>query len=72
MPIFSLTLSFSSDQGSNQKGYWEGVVQDLRERGAHILEIQSKVGKVGNPLATVNVVTIRYEAPKRINYPDKP
>jgi hypothetical protein len=72
VPVFSLTLSFGSDQGSNQKEYWERVVQDLRERGAHILEIQSKVGKVGDPLATLNVVTIRYEAPNRINYPDKP
>lgn len=72
MPVFNLTLSFSSDKGPNQKEYWEGVVQDLRDRGAHILEIQSKVGKVGDPLATINVVTIKYEAPNRINYPDKP
>lgn len=66
MPIFTLELLFRGDSG--QKSHWEGIAQELREKGAHILEIQSRVGKIGEPLATVNVLTITYEAPVPIKY----
>ncbi len=66
MPTFTLTLSFRSDRG--QKSHWEDVAKKLQEKGAHILNIQSKVGKVGEPPAPVNVVTITYEAPEPIKY----
>lgn len=74
MPIFTLTLHFRtenvpSDQSKvSQKSYWEGVAQELRERGARILNVQSRVGKVGEPPTTVNVVTITYEAQTPIRY----
>ncbi len=66
MPTFTITLTFRSDSG--QKVHWEDAVKDLREKGAHILNIQSKVGRVGEPPASVNVVTITYSAPSRIKY----
>ena len=66
MPTFTLTLSFRGD--SAQKSHWEDVTEQLQRKGAHILNIQSKVGKVGEPPTTVNVLTITYEAPRRIKY----
>jgi len=66
MPIFTLTLTFRSDSG--QKAYWESAVKDLQEEGARIVNIQSKVGRVGEPPEPVSVVTITYTAPKRIKY----
>ncbi len=69
MPTFTLTLTLRSDSG--QKAYWEGAVKDLQEEGARILDIQSKVGRVGEPPEPVNVVTITYNAPKRIKYEEK-
>ena len=66
MPIFTLELPLRGDSG--QKSYWEGVAKELQEKGARILNIQSKVGKVGEPPTTVNVVTITYEAPVPIKY----
>ncbi len=69
MPTFTLTLSFRSESG--QKSYWEGVAKELQEKGARILNIQSKVGQVGEPPAPVNVVTITYEAPEPIKYKEE-
>jgi hypothetical protein len=66
MPTFTLELTLRGDSG--QKSYWESVVKELQEKGARILKIQSKAGKVGEPLTTVNVVTITYEAPAPIKY----
>ncbi len=66
MPTFTLTLTFRSDSG--QKAYWEGAVKELQENGARIVNLQSKVGKIGEPPELVNVVTITYDAPKRIKY----
>ena len=66
MPIFTLELLFRGDSG--QKSHWEGVAKELQEKGARILKIQSKVGKIGEPLTTVNVLTITYEAPAPIKY----
>lgn len=72
MPTFTLTLQFRSDSSLSggekisQKSYWEGVAQELQEKGARILNIQSTVGKVGEPPMTVNKVTITYEAPAPI------
>jgi len=66
MPTFTLKLSFRSDSG--QKSYWEGVAKELQEKGARILSIQSKVGKVGEPPTILNIVTITYEAPSPIKY----
>ena len=66
MPIFTLELSLTGDSG--QKLYWEGVAKELLEKGARILNIQSRVGKVGEPPTPVNIVTITYEAPAPIKY----
>ena len=66
MPTFTLALTFRSDSG--QKSYWESVAKDLQEKGARILNIQSKVGNIGEPPVLVNVVTITYEAPEPIEY----
>jgi hypothetical protein len=66
MPTFTLTLSYGSD--SDQKSYWESVAKQLQERGAHIVNIQSKVGNVGDPPTPINVLTITYEAPRPIEY----
>ena len=66
MPIFTLVLSFRSDSG--QKSHWEIVAEELQERGARILNVQSKVGKVGEPPTPVNILTITYEAPRPIKY----
>ena len=68
MPTFTLTLSYRSDSG--QKSYWESVAKQLQERGAHIVNVQSKVAKVGEPPTPINVLTITYEAPKPIEYKD--
>ncbi len=70
MPTFTLTLTFRSDSG--QKAYWEGAVKDLQEKGARIVNIQSKVGRVGEPPEPINVVTITYDAPRRIKYEGEP
>ena len=64
MTKFTLTLRFRSD--SAQKSHLESVIKELQENGAHILDIQSKAGKVGEPPTTVNVVTLTYRAPKQI------
>ncbi len=64
MTKFTLTLHFRSD--SAQKSRLESVIKELQENGAHILDIQSKAGKVGEPPTTVNVVTLTYRAPKQI------
>jgi len=66
MPIFTLKLTYRGE--SNQKAYWESVVSKLQSRGAHIVNIQSKAGKAGDPLTPVNVVTITYEAPIEIKH----
>lgn len=66
MPTFTLELTLRGDSG--QKSYWEGVAKELQEKGARILKIQSKAGKIGEPLTTVNVLTITYEAPAPIKY----
>ena len=66
MPIFTLTLAFRGESG--QKSHWEDVAKKLRQRGARILTVQSKVAKVGEPLIPVNQVTITYEAPREIKY----
>lgn len=66
MPKFTLTLSFRSDSG--QKSHWEEVAERLQKRGARILNVQSKVGQVGDPPTPVNVLTITYEAPRPIKY----
>ena len=77
MPIFTLTLHFRSDRGSStqgkasQKSYWQGVTKELQERGARILNVQSRVGKIGQPPTTVNEVTITYEAPTPIKYEEE-
>ncbi len=68
MPTFTLTLSYGSD--SDQKSYWESVAKQLQERGAYIVNVQSKVGKVGEPPTPINVLTITYEAPRPIEYED--
>ncbi len=74
MPTFTLRLQFRNDSGQSgqekvsQKSYWEGVTEELQQKGARILNIQSTVGKVGEPQTTVNVVTITYEAPAPIKY----
>ncbi len=64
MPKFTLTLHFRSDTA--QKSHLESVIKELQEKGAHILDIQSKAGKVGEPPTTVNVVTLTYGSPRRI------
>ena len=64
MSNFTLTLHFRSD--SAQKSHLESVIEELQEKGAHILDIQSKAGKVGEPPTTVNVVTLTYRAPRWI------
>ncbi len=64
MTNFTLTLHFRSD--SAQKSHLESAIRELQEKGAHILDIQSKAGKVGEPPTTVNVVTLTYRAPRRI------
>ena len=66
MPTFTVTLTFRSD--TDQKSFWEDAVKDLQGKGAHILSIQSTVGKVGEPPTPVNIVTINYEAPRPIKY----
>jgi pyruvate carboxylase len=74
MPTYTLTLSFRSEPGatdseeSRQKPYWEDVAKELQQKGARILNVQSKVGNVGKPTATVNLVTITYKALKPIKY----
>jgi hypothetical protein len=69
MPIFTLELNFQSGSGSSsQKSFWETAAKELRERGARIINVQSKVGKIGEPPRTINVVTITYEATTRIAY----
>ncbi len=74
MPTFTLTLHFRTASGplgqekASQKSYWESVAKELQERGARILNVQSRLGDVGEPPATVNVVTITYEAPAEIKY----
>lgn len=64
MTNFTLTLHFRSD--GSQKSHLESVIEELQGKGAHILDIQSKTGKVGEPPTTVNVVTLTYKAPRRI------
>ncbi len=66
MPTFTLTLSYRSDSG--EKSYWESVAKQLQERGARIVNVQSKVGKVDEPPTPINVLTITYEAPRPIEY----
>lgn len=66
MPIFTLTLSFRGEIG--QKSRLESVSRQLQERGARIINVQSKVGNVGEPPMPVNVLTITYEAPRQIKY----
>ena len=66
MPTFTLTLSYRSDSG--QKPYWESVAKQLQEGGAHIVNVQSKAAKVGEPPTPINVLTITYEAPRQIEY----
>jgi len=66
MPTFTLTLFFRSDSG--QKSYWEDVAQQLQEKGARIVNVQSRAGQVGQPPSPVNVLTITYEAPRPIKY----
>jgi len=64
MSQFSLTLSFKSD--GERKRRLETVISELQEKGARIIDIQSKAAKVGEPPTTVSTVTITYRAPKRI------
>ena len=66
VPVFTLELLFRGDSG--QKSHWESVPKELQGGRARILKIQSKVGKIGEPLTTVNVLTITYEAPVPIKY----
>jgi hypothetical protein len=74
MATFTLTLHFRNGGGpfgpekTSQKSYWEGVAKELREKGARILNVQSRLGDVGEPPVTVNVVTITYEAPAEIKH----
>ena len=64
MPQFSLTLTFRSD--AERKRHLETVISQLQEKGAHIIYIQSKAAKVGEPPTTISTVTMTYKAPKRI------
>jgi hypothetical protein len=64
MPIFTFELTLRGN--GDQKSYLENVVAELQQKGARILNIQSKVGKVSEPLTKVNVITISYEAPAPI------
>ena len=66
MPHFTITVSFKGD--SDQKLHWENVTKELQDKGARILDVQSKAGRVGEPLTTVNIVTRAYKAPKRIKF----
>ena len=74
MPIFTITLHYTSESSHSdqekpsQKSYWEDVIAQLRQRGARIINVQSTVGKVGEPPRPINVVTITYEAPTQIRY----
>lgn len=69
MPTFTLELHFKNDSGSSrQKSFWEAAARELRDRGARIINVQSKVAKIGEPPKTVNIVTLTYEAPTRIKY----
>jgi hypothetical protein len=74
MPTYTLTLSFRSKPGATggeeprQKPNWEDVANELQQKGARILNVQSKVGNVGDPTAMLNLVTITYEALKPIKY----
>ena len=74
MPTFTLTLHFRSyseppgQEQASQKSYWESVAKELQEKGARILNIQSRLGEVGEPPTTVNVVTITYKAVTEIKY----
>jgi len=63
VPVFTLELLFRGDSG--QKSHWESVAKELQGGRARILKIQSKIGE---PLTTVNVLTITYEAPVPIKY----
>ena len=71
MPTFTLTLHFKGEKTS-QKSYWESAAKELQEKGARILNVQSRVGKVGEPPTPVNIVTITYEASAPIKYEEQP
>ena len=65
MPKFTLTVTFRGSLG--QKSYWEEVTEELKRKGAHILNIQSKTAMVGESLMPVNKVVINYEATSEIS-----
>lgn len=69
MNIFSLTLSFGGQ--NSKKPYWNSVVQELKEKGASVVEIKSAPVKYEECLRPVNVVTISYRAQRevKIEYP---
>jgi hypothetical protein len=64
MTKFLMTLTYVGQSG--QKSYWENVVEELRLKGALILDVQFKVGEIGQPPQIVNIVTITYDAPREI------
>jgi len=64
MPIFKVTVTHRGESG--QKTFLENVTNQLQSKGARIINIQSKVGKVEEPPISINVVTISYESPGEI------
>lgn len=62
MPKFTISLSLKG----GDKSQLDAVTEELRGKGARILDIQSKVGNIGDPPMPVNLVTITYEAKSQI------
>jgi len=64
VPEFTHTITFRGSIG--QKTYWEEVSEWLQRKGARIINVQSKAGRVGESMTPVNKVTITYEATQEI------
>jgi hypothetical protein len=64
MPQYALTLTFTSD--SERKRNLETAISELQQKGARIIDIQSKAATVGEPPTTISTITITYKASKRI------
>jgi len=64
MPIFKLTVTHRGEGA--QKAFLEDVINQLQNKGAHIINIQTKAGKVDEPPTVTNVITISYEATRKI------
>jgi len=64
MPSFTVTFTYRGIEG--QKSYWDEVSEILLRKGGRIIRVHSKVAKIGDPVTSVNTVSITYEAPMEI------